>query len=41
MWLRLYIEDKTGVSIIDSIPHCPTEKLPKLTEIKMCGLVST
>ena len=39
MWLRFYIEDKTGVSIIDSIPHCPTEKLPKLAEIKMCGFV--
>ena len=35
MWLRFYIEDKTGVSIFDSIPHCPTEKLPKLAEIKI------
>ena len=25
MWLRFYTEDKTGVSIIDSIPHGPTE----------------
>ena len=25
MWLRFYVEDKTGVSIIDSIPHCLTE----------------
>ena len=25
MWLRFYIEDKVGVSIIDSIPHCHTE----------------
>ena len=22
MWLRYYIEDKVGVCIIDSIPHC-------------------
>ena len=22
MWLRYYIEDKAGVCIIDSIPHC-------------------
>ena len=26
MWLRLYIDDKVGVSFIDSIPHCHTEK---------------
>ena len=25
MWVRFYIEYKTGVSIIDSIPHCNTE----------------
>ena len=25
MWVRFYIEYKTGVSIIDSIPHCRTE----------------
>ena len=25
MWLRNYIEDKIGVSIIDSIPHFYTE----------------
>ena len=25
MWLRFYIVDRTGVSIIASIPHCPTE----------------
>ena len=25
MWLRYYIENKIGVSIIDSIQHCHTE----------------
>ena len=27
MWLRSYIEDTVGVSIINSIPHCHTEML--------------
>ena len=30
MWLRFYIEDKTGVCIIDSIPHCLTENILKI-----------
>ena len=29
MWHRYYIEDKNGVSIIDSIPHCHTENVLK------------
>ena len=29
MWLRFYIEDNIGVSIIDSIPHCHTENALK------------
>ena len=31
MWLSFYIEDKVGVSIIDSIPSCHTEILKKGT----------
>ena len=27
--VRYYIEDKVGVCIIDSIPHCHTKKLSK------------
>ena len=30
MWLRFYIEDKIGVCIIDSIPHCLTENVLKI-----------
>ena len=29
MWLRFYVEDKTGVPIIDSIPHCHSESALK------------
>ena len=29
MWLRFYIEDKVGVSIIYSIPHCHAENVLK------------
>ena len=29
MWLRFYIEDKTGVCIINGIPHCLTENALK------------
>ena len=29
MWLRLYIEDYVGVSIIDSLPHCHAENALK------------
>ena len=29
MWLRFYTEDKVGVSIIDSFPHCHTENVLK------------
>ena len=30
MWFRFYIEDKTGVCIIDRIPHCLTENVLKI-----------
>ena len=40
VWLHFYIEDKIGVSIIDSIPHCHTEMLSKGAKIKKCGFVS-
>ena len=29
MWIRFYIEDNIGVSIIDNIPHCHTENALK------------
>ena len=38
--LRYYIEDKVGVCIIDSIPHCHTKNLSKEAKIKKCGFVS-
>ena len=40
MWLRFYIEDKVGVSIIDSIPHCHTENAFTWGKTKKCGFVS-
>ena len=33
-WLHLYKEDKIGVSIIDSIPHCHIENASKEATIK-------
>ena len=39
MWLHFYIEDKVGVSIINSISHCHTEnalKKSKNQEIRLC-----
>ena len=39
MWLYFYIEDKVGVSIIDSIPHYHTEnalKKSKNQEMWIC-----
>ena len=38
--LCYYIEDKVGVCIIDSIPHCNTKYLSKEAKIKKCGFVS-
>ena len=35
MWLRFYIEDKVGVSIIISIPHCHTENALKVYNQEM------
>ena len=40
MWLRFYIEDKIGVSILDSFPHCQIENALKKAKIKKCGFVS-
>ena len=40
MWLRFFIEDKVGVSIINIIPHCHTENASKRGKIKKCGFVS-
>ena len=40
MWLCFYIEDRIGVSIIDSIPLCRTEMFSKGALIKKCGFVS-
>ena len=34
---RFYIEEKNGVSIIDSIPHCHTENALKRDKSKKCG----
>ena len=42
MWLRFYVEDKTGVPIIDSIPHCHSEsalKRGKNQEIYVASLL--
>ena len=41
VWLRCYVEDKVGVCIIYSIPHCHTKNLSKEAKIKKCGFVST
>ena len=38
--LIYYIEDRVGVCIIDSIPHCHTKNLSKEAKIKKCGFVS-
>ena len=37
---RFYIEEKNGVSIIDSIPHYHTENALKRGKSKKCGFVS-
>ena len=39
-FLRFYIENKVGVSIIDSIPHFHTEFALKIGKIEKCGFIS-
>ena len=40
MWLRYCIEDKVGVCIIDSIPHCHTRMLWKEAKNQECDFVT-
>ena len=39
MWFRFYIEDKVGLSVIDSIPHFHTENTFTWGKTKNCGFV--
>ena len=40
MWIRFYIEDKVGESIIDRIPHCHAENALKGAKTNKCEYVS-